>query len=49
MPSQEEIRAWIDKHLARAPERDDQWCRDVQAIYHLGREEAAAKRAELDQ
>lgn len=31
--SPEEIRAWVKKHIANAPERDEQWQRSVLAIY----------------
>lgn len=41
VPSQEEIRAWIKKHMASAPERDEQWYREVLDIYRLGRRERA--------
>lgn len=41
--SREAIRAWIHKHLADAPERDDAWHRSVFRIYEAASPEAAAK------
>jgi hypothetical protein len=42
----EEIQAWIKKHLANAPERDEQWYRETFNIYRLSRREALAARNE---
>jgi hypothetical protein len=36
IPSPDEARDWLNKHLARAPERDEQWYRDVLNIYRAG-------------
>lgn len=44
--SPEEIRAWIKKHLANAPERDERWYRETFNIYRLSRREALAARRE---
>jgi len=43
--SPEEIRAWIKKHIARFPERDEQWYRETFNIYRLSRREALAARS----
>lgn len=42
----EEIRAWIKKHMANAPERDEQWIRETFSIYRLSRHEALAAHSE---
>lgn len=44
--SPEEIRAWIKKHIANFPERDEQWYRETFSIYRLSRREALASRNE---
>lgn len=36
-PAREEVRAWIHKHLASAPERDEAWYRSVLNIYETGK------------
>lgn len=43
VPDREEIRAWIKKHIANAPERDEQWYRETFNIYRLGRREALTR------
>lgn len=45
-PTSEASLAWLKKHLALAPERDEQWYREVLAIYRAGRRENAAAVAE---
>lgn len=39
----EEALAWLKKHLANAPERSEEWYREVLAIYRAGRREAVAE------
>lgn len=34
--SPEQIEAWIHKHLASAPDRDESWYRSVLNIYQAG-------------
>jgi hypothetical protein len=46
VPSAEELRDWLAKYLATAPERDEQWYRETFNIYRLGRREALAARNE---
>lgn len=45
-PTSEASLAWLKKHLALAPERDEQWYREVLAIYRAGRRENAVTVAE---
>lgn len=42
VPTSEEAGEWLKKHLANAPERDEQWYREVLAIYRAGKREAVA-------
>lgn len=36
IPTPDEARDWLKKHLARAPERSEDWYRDVLNIYRAG-------------
>lgn len=42
IPSPDEARDWLKKHMANAPERSEQWYRDVLDIYRAGRRETVA-------
>jgi hypothetical protein len=46
IPTPDEARDWLRKHLARAPERSEQWYREVLDIYRAGRREPIAEPAE---
>lgn len=35
--SEEQVAEWVAKHLANAPERDDAWYEQVEAIWMAGR------------
>ena len=37
IPTSDEARAWLKRHLANAPERSEDWYRDVLNIYRAGR------------
>lgn len=37
--SEEEKRAWISRHLARAPERDEKWHERVNLVYLAGQDD----------
>ena len=40
-PDPDEAREWLKRHLARAPERSEDWYREVLAIYRAGRRDVA--------
>lgn len=46
VPTPDEAREWLNEHMANAPERSEQWYREVLAIYRAGRREAIAEQAE---
>lgn len=46
IPTPDEAREWLKKHLARAPERDEQWYREVLDIYRAGRRDVAEQAEE---
>jgi len=48
VPSPDEARDWLKKHLASAPKRSEQWRREVLDIYRLGRRERAEALAAED-
>jgi excisionase family DNA binding protein len=41
-PAPPEVLAWLARHLANAPERSEQWLREVAALYEAGRTQALA-------
>lgn len=43
IPTPEQARAWLLKHLAKAPERDEQWYREVLDIYRAGKRNSVAE------
>lgn len=45
-PTSEEALAWLKEQVANAPERDEQWYREVLDIYRAGRREVAEAVAE---
>lgn len=45
-PSGEAAIAWLKKHLANAPERSEDWYREVLNIYRAGRRDSIADQAE---
>ena len=46
VPTPDEAREWLRKHLARAPERSEDWYREVLAIYRAGRRDIAERSEE---
>lgn len=45
-PTGEEAISWLKKHLANAPERSEDWCREVLNIYRAGRRDRIADQSE---
>jgi hypothetical protein len=46
IPTPDEARDWLKKHLARAPQRSEDWYREVLDIYRAGRRDSIAEQAE---
>lgn len=46
IPTPDEAREWLKRHLARAPERSEEWYREVLNIYRAGRCDVAEQAEE---